>query len=140
MRITLERADLLKILSKALHYDIQDDDITLNADPFEVHIRQVPVDDLAKSAEPPPKTELGVYADNDDTPGEEFLEDLPEEAAAVLTMDEVLRKNDTLRQDDNRTVGETPKEYPLNRPLGPYETEEPPPVTEDELRALTRMR
>jgi len=136
MRITLERADLLRILSKSLGYEIDDDDLTVNPDPFEVSIKRVPVDEIARGAAPPDDSE-----DVQENVAEELLDDLPEEesspeVAAVMTMEQVLNASQMLRQDNSRTVG-TP---PLTRPLGPEETEEPPPISEKELRALTRSR
>jgi len=131
MRVTLERKDLLAILSKALRYDIQDEDVTINADPFEVHIKQLPIDELKPASIAPVVEEESQTAFMEVDSADEQS---PEEAA-LLTMEQVLAQNNELSQDSSRTVGETP---PLNRPLGPEESEEPPPITEDELRALTR--
>ena len=75
MRVTLERKDLLAILSKALRYEIQDEDVTIDADPFEVHIKQLPVDELVPTKASEPATEVP-----DDTDGEDYLEESPEVA------------------------------------------------------------
>ena len=100
-----------------------------------MHIRKLPVDELASNPESPDATPTELNPDT--STGEDFIEEPEDEVAAVLTMEEVLRQNDDLAQDSGRTVGETPAA--LARPLGPGESEEPPPVTEEELAALTRI-
>ena len=121
MKITLEKQDLLGILSKALGYPIADDDVTVQADPFEVHIRSVNVGELAaqkeQEAENTGPAPVSTYTGQlpDETPVPVRTPAPPK--SQVLTMEDVLNKNNEL----------------LNRPLGPGETEEPPPITEEEL-------
>ena len=109
MKITLEKQDLLGILSKSLGYSIADEDVTVQADPFEVHIRSVNVNELAaqKEVETGPSP-VSVYTGDQSAPQAVRQQ--------VLTMEEVLKQNEL-----------------LNRPLGPGETDEPPPITEAEL-------
>jgi hypothetical protein len=47
MKITLERNDLIALLSKALNYRIEDDDLEIQAKPFEVHIRSMRLEELS---------------------------------------------------------------------------------------------
>lgn len=137
MRVTLEREDLLAILGKALGYELHEDDVTITADPFEVHIKKVPVDELSQKAETPKPATTEPSIMSDQTSGEEFLEENSDEVDAVMTMEQVLAQSHSIAQDGSRTVGETPG--PLTRPLGPAESEEPPPVTDEELAAITRI-
>jgi len=50
MRITLERTDLIALLSKALNYKINDEDVDIQTKPFEVHIRDMRLEELVASS------------------------------------------------------------------------------------------
>lgn len=53
MRVTLEKSDLVKLLGKALGYpSLSEEDVDVQAEPFEVHIHNVRLNEL--SATPPP--------------------------------------------------------------------------------------
>ncbi len=74
MRIILEKKDLLSLLGKALGYPLEDDDVEVTADPFEVRISSVRLGELAHTDAPPvstisPPTPVEVmtgYPDDDD--------------------------------------------------------------------------
>lgn len=123
MRFTLEETDLIQLIGQALGYNLQPEDVTVNADPFEVRIRNV---DLHALAEARPKATKEKSISPDDIPDEDETNQEEEEAAvSILTMGEILSQNTELKNKPQR--GPSPK-----RPLGPLETEEPPPYTEAE--------
>ena len=117
MKVTLEKADLVNILSRALGYPIDESDVEVQADPFEVHIRQVDVSELAKQTETAETVEDPI-----ETPETSTVE----RREPVLTMTDILAQNEAM--------GGAP------RPLGPQETEDPPPITEEELAVGRRYR
>lgn len=121
MKVTLEKADLLRILSSALGYPIDEEDVEVRADPFEVHIRSVNVDELAQQQ----KSEPITPADIPDIP-EEPSEKTQTTANTVMTMADILRRNETMGG------------APVSRPLGPEESEDPPPISEAELMSAWR--
>jgi hypothetical protein len=94
MRITLERSDLISLLSKALNYQIADGDVEIQADPFEVHIRSMRLDELASPTPVPPagaasstKTPTTPVQENISRP-ELSMEELEEENARILGFNE----------------------------------------------------
>ncbi len=118
MKVTLEKVDLVRILSTTLGYPIAEEDVEVQADPFEVHIRSVNVEEMAQQQTPPPPPE-------DDVPDPE---DVPTEPVnPVMTMADILRQNETM------AGGIAPP-----RPLGPEESDDPPPISEAELMAAGR--
>jgi len=134
MKLTLEKAELIQLIGKSLGYEIQDDDITVHADPFEVHIQNVDLAGMAASQEP-----VGDPLDIDDIPPyhqdpnfdeeEEQGEDDPEN---VMTMSDVLNLNSGL---GGPTAPPTVIEDEPERPLGPNESTDPPPFTDEEMFA-----
>ena len=140
MRITLEKTDIIKMLSQTLGYEVKDGDVTVSADPFEVQINSVEVDTLAAQQATASQTdlvsvleELGnrIVPEAEETPVEE-----PDgkESEEVLTMEDILSHNQKLAQ---KTKLEE-EDQPLQRPLGPLESLDPPPIDEAELAAVTR--
>lgn len=127
MRITLERAELIQLIGKSLGYVIADEDIEIRGTPFEVSIRNVDLSGMTKPKKAAP---------------EEPEDEEPEEktaAASILTMSEILNQNaERGGPKPPRIVVED--DVPLHRSLGPLESEEPPPVTQDEIAALLRGR
>lgn len=116
MQLTFEKTDIIRIMEKVLKYNINDDDVTITAEPFTVCIRNV---NLNAMATPPPQPEptqeeedTVSYTDDDED----------SEGVAVLTMDEIMNKNTAMGG-----AGAT-------RQLGMNESEEPPPITEEEMR------
>jgi len=122
MKVTLERADLIRILSSALGYRIEDADVEVCAEPFEVHIQQVNVNELAKQqTAPEPSEEDAPVIETPSSKGDD-----PE--STVLTMTDILKQNEAMGG------------AAAPRPLGPQETDEPPPITEEEMTAARRYR
>ena len=123
MKLTLEKAELIVLIGQVLGYKLQEEDVTIKAEPFELHIRNVQLSGHSNSK---PKTEEEV---------EEFENSVTE---GLLTMEEVLNQNAA------KGGPPAPKEVyeentPLNRHLGPEEYEEPPDVTQAELNAISRL-
>lgn len=54
MKLTLEKTDLLQLLSVALGYELKEDEVEVCADPFEVHLKTVRILDLARARKPSP--------------------------------------------------------------------------------------
>lgn len=112
MKLTLERKDLLVLLGKQLGFALNDEDVTVQADPFEVQIKQVPTAEIVEST----RTESKVRK-SPETNTQDPL------AKKIMTMAEILDENDKLRG---------------LRPLGPAESEDPPPISESELFGSSR--
>jgi hypothetical protein len=114
MKLTLERKDLLVLLGKQLGFVLNDEDVTVQADPFEVQIKQVPTAEIVESA----RTESKVRKfPESETDTQDQL------AKKIMTMAEVLEKNAALGGP---------------RPLGPEEFEDPPTISESELYGTRR--
>ena len=111
MRITLEKEDLLSILSKSLGYTLYDEDVTVQADPFEVHIRSVNVGEMAEQISKATAAPADPVTNQPATPSQQ------DTSNSVLTVEDVMDQNEEM----------------LTHPLGPGETEEPPPITDVEL-------
>jgi hypothetical protein len=130
MKVTLEKADLLSILSTALGYPIADEDLEVQAEPFEVRIRRVNVEELAQQQQ---KTQ---NVDPDDLPEADPPEADRVVKNPVMTMAQILSKNERL----SGTSAPASLGGPVaSRPLGPEESEEPPPISEAELMAWGRQ-
>lgn len=130
MKITLEKTDLVNILAKVFGYALSDEDVTVQADPLEVHVRNVNVDKLARTEEEP----SGDFPINDDTEPEEVEEEYPmPEEKSTLTLEELLNANALLANKKTTQPSST------ERPLGPDESPDPPPITSIELDALKRI-
>jgi len=121
MKITLERTELIHIISKSLGYDVEDTDVSINAEPFEVSIRNVCLTGSRKTSGDLSETER--YEEKEDE--------------EPLTIEDLLRKNAAYGGPQITPKGGEDS-TPMTRPLGPMETEEPPPVTQDEISAVLR--
>ena len=138
MKVILEKADLLKILSKEFGYDLEDGDVTVTAEPFEVQVSQLPVQHLAARV---PTTEVLQTE-------EEIFEELPDAperedyTTTTMTMEQLLAHSDELASG-RKPSGFRSDDQPIDRPLGPDEFVEPPPVSPAEisggLEALSRL-
>lgn len=144
MKVTLEKEELIRILSSEFGYDINENDVTVSAEPFEVQIKNLPVDTLAKKAKK--EAELAEVLKAVTAAGETTEVETPvvpeEEVSEVLTMEDLLAQNETLMSGGKPQNKPVSSDF-LERPLGPNEFEDPPPVTEAELgtglAALTRI-
>lgn len=128
MKVTLEKSDLLRILSTALGYPIADEDVEVQADPFEVHIRKVNVDELAQ--------QHTQAITPEDIPDEEPPSKVRPDENPVMTMAQILSKNEQLGGTSAPASLGGPA---VSRPLGPEESEEPPPISEAELMSAWRQ-
>ena len=124
MKITLERPELIQLIGKSLGYAISDEDISIQAEPFEVSIRNVDLSGRPKLKDNIPEE-----------PEEPAEEQTP--AAAVLTMNEILNQN-SVRGGPKPPRNVVEDSVPLTRNLGPLESEDPPPVTQAEISAVLR--
>jgi hypothetical protein len=122
MRITLERTDLLKLLSRALGYELLDNEVVIQAEPFEVHLKTVRLLDVP----PPEKTPVSevqvptakpILANNTpvDTPINDRLDDLLRQSVALS-----LQLPSSVIDPDVRGLND------FSRPLGANESEFPP--------------
>lgn len=132
MRVTLEKPDLVSILSKALGYELADEDVSVQSDPFEVQIRKVNVSELAKS-KIGSKNREEERAESFDTDGNV----LEEPKDTVLTMEEILNVNNSLK--NKATYQPSALSHSVRRPLGDLESLDPPPVMDVEMDALARF-
>ena len=113
MRLTLERAELVQLIGNSLGYTIADDDVTVKADPFEVHIKNVDLSGMAQG-------KTSVSRDIEDALQEDEEEVYTEEedaADSILTMADILNKNQEIGgagAPTDKAVGDIPR-----RPLGP---------------------
>ncbi len=123
MKLTLEKDELVQLIGNALGYALTEEDVTVSADPFEVRIRSV---DLTKLAAPRVRTAPSALAKV-----EEAQEEVVE-SAGVLTMAEILDHNSELGGPVAPSQVDEEDLPPLARPLGVLESEEPPPITDDE--------
>jgi hypothetical protein len=126
MKITLERPELIHILSQSLGYGINDEDVSIQSDPFEVSIRNV---QLTGGTSTPKKPEEAIEPESEP--------EQPAESDGTLSIEDLLRRNEAYGgpKIDQKTVKET---APITRHLGPYETEDPPPITQEEIHAVLR--
>lgn len=136
MKLTLEKGDLVKLLSKAFGYSIAEEDVTVQSDPFEVHIQKVDTRALSqqKAVTTPGPTGNEVAEGMCDTledPTEDAPpnEDPPEENVP-LTLEDIMSQSAELATNKEKVAGPTSK---LARALGQYESEEAPEVTDAEL-------
>jgi hypothetical protein len=138
MRVILEKTDLLKILSKEFGYDLEDGDVTVTAEPFEVQVSQLPVQHFAQKQASAPLT--NVVEDPLEVP--QYYEQESAEPVPV-SIDELLARSEALAAGDKPSSGFANNEERLNRPLGPDEYVEQPPVSSEEIRgglaALSRL-
>jgi hypothetical protein len=122
MRLILEKAEVLKLLGSALGYDIQEGDAEIIADPFEVHIKNVRVAELASPKAPPAKVQATAVPRAAPRPNETPADD-PRE------IDDVLAASAELAAAGLPSADIDPDVRGINdfaRPLRPGETEEPP--------------
>lgn len=118
MKLVLEVDDLVTLLGKALGYAIEPEDVDVSSEPFQVTISNVKQQSAPTSVTPPPPAKREEY-DIDGASLHE-TEDVP------LSMSELMTHSDLIQR--------TEQKKPRNRPLGPGESEDPPPITERELR------
>lgn len=128
MKITLERPELIHILSRSLGYYIEDDDVTIQPDPFEISISNVSL--TANSALTEPVNSVPLVEEKE----EEEEEESPNE---TLTMEDLLSKN-AAYGGPKIAQTQVKDSTPLTRRLGPLETENPPPITQEEIHAVLR--
>jgi len=130
MKLTLEKNDLLQLLSLALDYELHDDEVEVQADPFEVQLKTVRLLDLAKARKqmstptPKPKPEIPEKAvHRTPTP-----QPLPTDDDGDDDLDDVLAASANLAAGlPSATID--PDVRGLNdfsRPLAGNESEEPP--------------
>lgn len=127
MRVTFEKDDIVKMLRQVLGYDIEDDDVVIQTDPFEVQVSKVDVEKLAQppTEDPMLKGSQELLAALLSKQGEEEKpKDPVGEEEGVITMNDILSQNSQLSTKSTRT----PNVKPLGRPLGLGETEEPPAI------------
>lgn len=135
MRITFEKTDIVQMLRQVLGYDITDDDVVITADPFEVQVSHVDVDRLAQKPPETPELSAELLRSLQQIPQiqtpekDEDPEPVEEE---ILTMEDILARNSSL--STKNPLGNT------TRPLGPDESEDPPPISEDELYGRRRRK
>ena len=132
MRMTLERSELVAIIGKNFGYELNEEDVVVQAEPFEVHIKNIDLSKLAAKRATQPDE---VSPDVEEVPpeaGETELDDERIEEEGDESVDSLLTLNDILQQNEN--MGGPP----LSRPLGPLESEEPPEITDAELAATKR--
>ena len=138
MKVILEKEDLLKILSKEFGYELADDDVVVNPDPFEVQVSKLPVQQLAKKAEP---VRVDVVEEEDVTDAPDISEQ-DDHTTTTMTMDQLLAHSDELASG-RKASGFRSDSQPIERPLGPDEYIDPPPVSPAEisggLEALNRL-
>lgn len=125
MRLTLEKQDVLKLLGTALGYDIQDDDVEVKTEPFEIHIKKIRVAETSERPAKPAKTAVqdrvptpsatssSLAEDYDEGPGDLSLE-LTQSASLAALLPSALIDPDSMGLND------------FSRPLRPGETEDPP--------------
>ena len=138
MRVTLEKPELIALIAKTLGYALQDSDIEVVADPFEVRISNVNIAGLAAlKGEGKPVQESEEPAVEDEEEEEEETEATT--PAKIITMNEILEQNENMGGAPAPAQHVVEEDLPeLTRPLGQYETEEPPEVTDGELKAAGR--
>lgn len=109
MRITLEKGDLVNLLGKALNYELTEEDVDVQPEPFEVHIHNIRLNDLAASApasgSAPAKAGAPVVPESDD-----YAADRP-----LASVEDLLEKNQAMIREN----------------LAPGETYEPPDPDEE---------
>lgn len=118
MKLVLEEEDLIVLLGKALGYEIEPEDVNVSADPFMVTLNNVKQQPAPTSVTPPPPPRREEY-DIDGAP-------LPETEDVPLSMSELMTHSDLIQKTEQKKQ--------RKRTLGPGESEEPPPLTERELR------
>ncbi len=123
MKITLEKPELIQLIGKSLGYVISEEDVTISAEPFEVSISNVNLQGIPKPQVAEPARE------------EEVVTSEQSVAASVLTMGDILNQNASAG-GPKAPAFVVEDDVPLHRPLGPYESEEPPEVTQQEISAL----
>jgi hypothetical protein len=147
MKLTLEKAELIQLIGNSLGYTLQEEDVTVVAQPFEVRIQNVNLAEVAAQKTPPAldPADVGDFLDStgysDEENQDEAEEEVPEEidtAANVMTMGDILTKNASMggptpdrRYDDEGELG---------RRLGPEESVEPPDYTQEEISAAGRQK
>jgi hypothetical protein len=123
MRLILEKAEVLKLLGTALGYDIQEGDAEIIADPFEVHIKNVRVAELAAPKAPSVKVQATK------APQAAPRADVAPDADDSHDIDDVLAASAELAAAGLPSADIDPDVRGINdfaRPLRPGETEEPP--------------
>jgi hypothetical protein len=124
MRLTLEKADLLQLLSMALNYELHDEEVEVKAEPFEVHLKTVRLLDLARASKPVPvavqdKTRIPVARPGLPAP----------ESASPEDLEDLLSQSASLAGAGLPSAEIDPDVKGMNdfaRALRPGETEEPP--------------
>jgi len=125
MKITLEREDLATLLSKAMGYDIGEDDMEIRTDPFEVVIRDVRKSDLAKVNENTPAQQPSLAEAA--TPPEPFAAPSMDEEDAQRAIAGLKGINESIKTSGGG-AGPVPADEPMFRDpsmLGPYEAYDP---------------
>lgn len=122
MKLTLEKADLLQLLSIALNYELREEEVEVKADPFEVHLKTVRLLDLARPRKPA-QEEVQVRG-----PAKHPTLIDPEEGSPE-DLDDLLSKSASLAGAGLPSADIDPDVRGINdfaRPLRPGESEDPP--------------
>jgi hypothetical protein len=127
MKITLEKEDLAVLLSKAMGYDIGEDDMEVRTDPFEVVIRDVRKSELAKVNPPDPAPAQRPDDPPPDKPFDTTAPAMPDDQAeaAIAGLRGI---NDSLAASGGGAGPVPPAEEPMFRDpaaLGPFESYDP---------------
>lgn len=120
MRLTLEKSELLQLLSGALGYELREEEVEIQAEPFEVHLKTVRLIDLSRAK----KTEAPAVQDKH-VP----ITPKPQMAVPEEDLDTVLRQSEQLAVAGFPSADIDPDVLGMNdfsRPLRAGETEEPP--------------
>lgn len=126
MQIILEQKDLLSLLGKALGYTLEEGDVEVVADPFEVRIRSVRLNDLAQTIEPPASSVPATPPPSAPLPHIGVVDEYEEEHSS--SMEGLIQQNDRMKN----TEGDAPI---VRDNLGPTESYGAPPFdTEEKLR------
>lgn len=124
MKLTLEKADLLQLLSMALNYELREDEVEVKAEPFEVHLKTVRLLDLARANKPAPVAVQDKTRTTVARPGAPATEQ-----ATPEDLDDLLSQSANLAGAGLPSADIDPDVKGMNdfaRALRPGETEEPP--------------
>lgn len=121
MRLVLEKKEIIKIIGKALGYNLDESDVKITTDPFELEIRNVRTSDIGDTTpkaapmrvqEDIPKPPSSASPDIDDQNLDDLLSKSSDIAAAGLPSEKI--------DPDSRGLND------FSRPLAANETEDPP--------------
>ncbi len=126
MKLTLEKADLLQLLSIALNYELREDEVEVKADPFEVHLKTVRLLDLARPRKP---AQEEVQVKGPTKPSAPAHPTILGEDGSPEDLSDLLSKSASLAGAGLPSTDIDPDSRGINdfsRPLRPGETEDPP--------------